>query len=132
MVLPAFLSERKLSLSFHLDANHFSFFLHATGDFEAATPMLELRGSSQSKFMCGLGGTAWDEKFLPPTESLLIFTARSYEDLFSWHWNPGLDGLVWGWDSLLPSYPFWIVIHYMCMWDQPIPHLHPSYQTGWM
>ena len=30
------------------------------------------------------------QKFLPPTQSMLVFAARSYEDLSSWHWNPGL------------------------------------------
>ena len=39
-------------------------------------------------------------------QSLLGFAARSCGDLPSWHWNPGLLGLVWwGWDSLLPSIP---------------------------
>ena len=31
--------------SAHRDARHFSFSLYATGAFQAATPMLELRGS---------------------------------------------------------------------------------------
>ena len=26
-------------------------------------------------------------------------------DLSSWHWNPGLSGLVWDWDHLLLRYP---------------------------
>ena len=43
--LPAFLSGRKLSPSSHHNARHFSFFLYATSAFQAATPMLELRGS---------------------------------------------------------------------------------------
>ena len=29
------------------------------------------------------------------TQSPLVFTARSCGDLPSWHWNPGLWGLVW-------------------------------------
>ena len=37
----------------------------------------------------------------------LVFIARSYKDLSSWHWNPGLCGLAWGWDSLLPRHPSW-------------------------
>ena len=44
-LLSAFLSERKLSPSSHLDARHFSFSLNVTGAFEAATLVLELRGS---------------------------------------------------------------------------------------
>ena len=43
--LPTFLSGRKLSLSSHLDARHFSFSLYAPGTFQAASPVLELRGS---------------------------------------------------------------------------------------
>ena len=39
------LSERKLSPSFYIDARHFSFSLYATGAFQAATPVLALRGS---------------------------------------------------------------------------------------
>ena len=40
-----FLSGKKLSSSPRLDAIHFSFSLYATGAFQAATPVLELRGS---------------------------------------------------------------------------------------
>ena len=43
--LPTFLSERKLSPSFHLDARYFSSSPYATGVFQAATPVLELRES---------------------------------------------------------------------------------------
>ena len=43
--LPAFLSGRKLSLSSRLDARYLSFSLYATGAFQAATLVLELRGS---------------------------------------------------------------------------------------
>ena len=34
--------------------------------------------------------------------NLLVFTARSYGHLSSWHWNPGLGALVWG-CSLAPK-----------------------------
>ena len=34
-----------------------------------------------------LRGTAWDSNFLPLTQSLLVFAAKSYGDLSSWHWN---------------------------------------------
>ena len=30
-----------------------------------------------------------DWKFLPPPQTPLVFTDRSYGDLSSWHWNPG-------------------------------------------
>ena len=43
--LPVFLSGIKLSPSSRLDARHFSFSLYSTGAFQAATPVLELRGS---------------------------------------------------------------------------------------
>ena len=44
-LLPAFLSGRKLSPSSRLEVTYFSFSLYATGAFQAATPMLELRVS---------------------------------------------------------------------------------------
>ena len=65
-------------------------------------------GVSLSKSMCGppkrrrLG----IPQFLPPAQPPLVFTVRSYGDLPSWHWNPGLGGLVRGWDPSLPRYPF--------------------------
>ena len=34
----------------------------------------------------------------------LVFIAQLYGDFSSWHWNPGLVGLVWGWDPSLPRY----------------------------
>ena len=40
-----FLQERKLSPSSHLDARYFSSSLYAPGAFQAATLVLELRGS---------------------------------------------------------------------------------------
>ena len=43
---PAFLSGRTLSLSSRLDAGHFSSSLYATGALQAATPVLELRGTA--------------------------------------------------------------------------------------
>ena len=72
------------------------------------------------------------QKFLPLTQSLLGFAARSCEDLSSWHWNPGLGGLAWAWGTLFLRYSSWISIHHMWMCDQPIPCLCPSYQSGWM
>ena len=43
--LPAFLSGTKLSPSSCFDARHFSSLLYVTGAFQAATPVLDLRGS---------------------------------------------------------------------------------------
>ena len=50
--LLTFLSGRKLSPSSCIDATYFTFSLFATGAFQAATLVLELRGS-ESKSMCG-------------------------------------------------------------------------------
>ena len=93
----------------------------STGAFQAATPVLELRGS-ESKSVCEFfkRNCLGLQKFLPPIQSLLLFATRSCGDLSSWHWNPGLGSLVWGWDSLLLRYPSWIFICHMCVWDQPI------------
>ena len=42
----------------------------------------------------------------------------------------GWWGLVWDWDSLIPiSFPNFIP--HTSVWDLPIPHLRPSYQSGW-
>ena len=56
--------------------------------------------------MCGfLKGDCLElQKFLPPTESPLVFAARRYGDLTSWHGTLG-GTLVWGWESSLPNYP---------------------------
>ena len=44
-LLPAFLTERKLSSSSHLDTRHFSSSLYISGAFQATTLVLELRQS---------------------------------------------------------------------------------------
>ena len=122
MALPAFLSGRKLSPSSHLDARHFSFSLYTTGTFQAATPVLELRGSEfeqVSVWVFFKRNCLGLKKFLPPTQSLLGFAASRYGDLSFWHWNSGLAGLVWGWDFLFLRYPSQIFIYHTCMWDQP-------------
>ena len=43
--LPTFLSGRKLSPCSYFDARYFSSSLYATGSFQAATPVLELKES---------------------------------------------------------------------------------------
>ena len=45
------------------------------------------------------------QQFLPPSQPPLIFTARNFGDLSSWHWNPRLCGLAWVCDHLLQKYP---------------------------
>ena len=77
-----------------LDARHFSFSLCATGVVQAATPVLELRWS-ESNSLCEFfkRNCLGLQQFLLPTQSPLVFAARSYGDLSSWHWNPGLGDL---------------------------------------
>ena len=55
--------------------------------------------------LCGgtLKGTAWDPRS-PPSPSASISTSFHSQKLWglsSWLWNPGLGGLVWGWDPTL-------------------------------
>ena len=45
------------------------------------------------------------QQFLLLPQTQLVVTARSYGDLPSWCWNPGLYGLAWSWDPSPPSYP---------------------------
>ena len=67
--LLALLPGRKLSPSSHPDARHFSSSPYASGTFQSASAMLELRGS---KSMQGpLEGTAWDPRSLSCTDSIL-------------------------------------------------------------
>ena len=54
------------------------------------------------------------QKFLPPTQFPLVFAARSCRDLTSWHWNSGLGGLMWGYNSSLTIFPSQIFIHHTC------------------
>ena len=47
----------------------------------------------------------------PLTQFPLIFAARSCGDLSFWHRSPGLEGLLWVWDSSPPIYPSQIFIY---------------------
>ena len=87
---------------------------------------------SLNKFVCGFvkRNCLGLQNFLLLTQSPLVFAARTYGDLSSWHWNPGLRGLVWGWDFLLLRYPSQIFIHHMWMWDQPVSCLPPTSLDG--
>ena len=84
-------SKKPVPSSF-LDARHFTLCLYATGGFQAATLMLEVRGVSLIKSMCVflMRNCLGLQKFPPLTPSLLVFAARNFGDLPSWHWNPGL------------------------------------------
>ena len=106
----------------HLDVRNFIFSQYATGARQAAKLVLELRGCVWlciGESMCGFfkRNCLRLQKFLPSTQSLLMFAARNFEDLSSWHWNPGLGKLVWGWDSPLLRYPFQTFIHHMWVRD---------------
>ena len=90
--LPTFLSGRKLSSSSCLDADT-SVFSHMP-----LLPVMLLprcwrsEGVSLSKSVCGFfqKNCLRLQKSLPLTQSPLFFAARSFGDLSSWHWNPGL------------------------------------------
>ena len=69
--LPTFLSGRKLSSTSLLDTRYFSSSLYATGAFQAAILVLELRASIRP-FVSSLRGTAW--------------TSRSFFHQLSPHW----------------------------------------------
>ena len=63
----------------------------------------------------------------PQSQSPLVFTARSYRDFPSWHWNSGLGtccGVVtpcFSWGPPQLSYPSGFLS--LWVWDQSIPHL---------
>ncbi|KAF6119762.1 hypothetical protein HJG60_010173 [Phyllostomus discolor] len=87
------------------------------------SPVLQLRGSESSELICGpfKGNCLGIQQFLfPEPQHPLFFTTRSYEELSSWCWNPGLWCLVWGWDPLLQYIPPNL---YAPQWEQvqPIP-----------
>lgn len=93
---------------------------------------------SPSKSMCGLlrgmPGTL-EALCLTEPQSLLVFPARSYGGFSSWHWNLGLDawcGAVAPCSSVGTSVdetPLPIFNCHICMWDQPILRLCPSFQS---
>ena len=95
---------------------HFNFSQYVTGAFQAATLMVELR-------FWGL------QKFLPPTQSVLVFAARSCGDLFSWHWNISL-----GWEPgvglLAPKIPL-PNFYLPCMDVGPAHSVSPPLQPVW-
>ena len=91
------------------DSSHFSHFLYVAGAL-LAIALLVVPRVSQFVYvlgLCGLfkQGLLRDWQFILLPQPPLVFTARSYEALFPWHWNPGLHGLTWGWDRLLPGVP---------------------------
>ena len=67
--------------------------------FQAAMQVLELRESESERgeSICAFfkRNCLGLQKFLPPTQSLLVFAVRSCGDLSSWHWNPQLGAWYW-------------------------------------
>ena len=128
-----FLSERKLSPSSYFDTRYSVAPCMPLVPFKLPFQCWSLEGMSQSKSVCGFfkRNCVGLQEVLPLTQSPLVFAARSFGDLSSRHWNPGLGGLVWGLDFSLPRYPSWIFIYHMWMWDQPIP-LFLSLLPVWM
>ena len=90
-------------------SNHFTRSLYVTGAFPAASLVLNPRGGGSAYVLSLCGLFKWRllkiQEFFPPPQPLLIFTARTYGDLSSWWWNPGLCSLAWGWDCSLLRYP---------------------------
>ena len=114
MVSVTFLSERKLSPALALMPDtsvppHMSLV-----PFKLLPQWWSSERVSLSKPMCGFSKrSCWVlQKFLSLTQSPLVFAARSYGDLSSWHWNPWLWYLMWGCGSSSPRYPSWIFIHH--------------------
>ena len=123
MALPAFLSGSKLSSISHLEARHFSSSCRPLVTFKLLPQCCSLEGVSLSKSVYRFFKNCLGlQKFLPLTQAMLVFAARIYGDLSSWHWYPGLGD--WCRSGTHCSQIF---IHHMWMWDQPIPHLCLSY-----
>ena len=97
--LPAFLSGRKLSPALTLMPDT-SVPHHMTlVSFRLLHQSWNSGGVSLSKSVCEFfkRNCLGLQKILPPTQTPLLFAARSYGNCLSfWHWNPGLGGLVWG------------------------------------
>ena len=104
---PAFLSGRRLSPSSHLDNRHFTFSLFAIGAFQLLPECWSSGGVNLIKSLYGFfkRNCLGLQKFLPLSQSPLVFAARSYRDFPSWHWNLGLGGLLWGWTPCSQDIP---------------------------
>ena len=82
-----------------------------------------------------LRGTAWDSKAFHFTQPqfLLFLSARSYGGFSSKHWNPRVEGLVGDLGLLflrrtsVAEISLLIFNAPVCVWDQPIPYLCPTY-----
>ena len=83
---------------------------YTTGALPAVALVVNPRVGGFAYILSPCGPFKWTllkiQQFLLPPLSLLMFTVRSYGDLSSWCWNPGLCSLAWGWDHLLLRCPF--------------------------
>ena len=94
-------------------SSHFTHFLYVTGALPAVALVLCPRVGGFVYVVSSCRPFIWSllkvQEFLPLPSPLLVFIARSYGDLSSWHWDHGLCSLAWGWDHLLPRYPSWVL-----------------------
>ena len=98
----------KAAPSSHSNAGQFSFSLYVCDDFQSATPRRSSEGVSSSKsvhrpFKRTFLGSR-NICLLQP-QYQLVFIARGYIDISSWHWDLGLGGQLCGWGPLLLRYP---------------------------
>ena len=90
-----------------------------------------------SKSVCSpLRGTSWDSRspVSHSATSWLVFAAKSCGHFSSWHWGPGLEGLVCGTPHSSEGIStaetsLSVFICHMWMGGQLILHLHISYQS---
>ena len=95
----------------HCLSNHFTHFPYVTGTLPAVALVVN---PSVGRFAYVL----WSpfkpsflkiHHFLLTPQPPLVFIARSYGDLSSCLWKPGLCCLAWGWDYSLLRYPSWFL-----------------------
>ena len=113
----------------HPISSHFTPFPYATGSPLAAALVVVPRvgGFVSIPGLCRAfkHTPSRDQQCLLLLQSPLVFTAKSYEALFCWHWNPGLHGL--GFRSFTPKVSLLIFIHHMWMWDPPFCWVLPCH-----
>ena len=118
-----YLPGKKLLPGTHPIASHFTSSPYAICTLPPVALVLKHRGGG-SWNICGpfnksflrilqflplVGILQFLKNYLSLPQPPLAFIARIYEDLTSWHWYPGLPGLVWDWDCSLLRYPYWFL-----------------------
>ena len=92
-------------------SSHFTHFPNMTGSLLAVALVVNPRVGALENILNLCRPFQWTLlkiwQFLPPPQPPLFFIARSYRDISSLHWNPGLCGLAWEWDCSLSRYPSW-------------------------